>query len=359
MAAPNKVQNVSEKGDERQFRTENVPEPIRILAKITSVKFQILLLAIYISVELFVAFKNGAKDGIAFYVVYYLNDIAFFYLSCLYVLPLAAKSYKKYWVPIILLLITISAWTLISALLVGLFFPGKDTLFGNVTSVHIVSFFWRSIQIFIIAIVIWGMLFVFRLLLKQRILENNYLYSRISPHLLHNCLNYVYDSLNGTSEAGQEMILRLSDFARSAMVELDDDGKTSLANEIEKIEALIAIFNLRMEQESFVQVEVHSEIDTKNFRIPPNVLVSFTENIFKYGRIDDRNFPATIKLNCTQSNLLAEFRNFKIIGASKTSSNSIGIANSLTRLRNIYNDKFSLTIHENDLHFFLSLWIPN
>jgi sensor histidine kinase YesM len=94
-------------------------------------------------------------------------------------------------------------------------------------------------------------------------------------------------------------------------------------------------------------------------RIPPMLLMTFVENIFKHG-IDKsrRQNRVTISLVQQHDYLLFKTSNRKIDPAADNQTGGFGIINLTKRLRMLYGDKFELTIDSEGELFNSFLKIP-
>ena len=94
-------------------------------------------------------------------------------------------------------------------------------------------------------------------------------------------------------------------------------------------------------------------------RIPPMLLMTFVENIFKHG-IDKsrRRNPVTISLVQQNDFLLFKTSNRKIDPAAHDQTSGFGIINLTKRLKLLYGDKFELAIDSEGELFNAFLKIP-
>lgn len=79
--------------------------------------------------------------------------------------------------------------------------------------------------------------------------------------------------------------------------------------------------------------------------IPPLLLISLVENIFKYGELGDPLNPAVISIN--EIDGLLQFRSENVIQKrNNVMGHGVGLENTQLRLNNIFPGKHSLTITE-------------
>lgn len=185
--------------------------------------------------------------------------------------------------------------------------------------------------------------------------RNAYLQSQINPHLLFNTLNFLYNSVYQISEKSAEGIMLLSDLMRYSLTELGGDGKVELTKEIENIETVIAINQLRFDQK--LQVHLMTTGELCNKRIIPLILLTFVENIFKHGIIINAGFPAEIKIAVNDGALYFSANNQVNRAGKNQQSFDIGINNARTRLNSTYPQTHKLKVTQTDHQYTVDLFI--
>ena len=155
-------------------------------------------------------------------------------------------------------------------------------------------FNWPEIFYFTMASVfIYMMSFVFRIaidyfrvkrqaekILEQKsVAELNLLKSQVQPHFLFNTLNNIYYEAFREAPRTALLIGRLSDIMRY-FVDESPKEKVALAAEIKFLENYIALEEIRIRHGVKVTFDQQYE---GNPVIPPMLLMTFVENIFKHG----------------------------------------------------------------------------
>ncbi len=162
----------------------------------------------------------------------------------------------------------------------------------------------------------------------------NFLKAQINPHFLHNTLNFFYAKSLPYSEELSEGILTLSDIMRYALDQGNQrDGKAPLKDEIEHVNNVIKLSQLRYKNQLNVNFEVSGEVD--GVVIIPFVLITVVENAFMHGDLKNPDYPIDIKLNVKGNKLYFYCRNKKRLG-SKQLSTGIGLDNIKKRLELAY-----------------------
>ena len=172
----------------------------------------------------------------------------------------------------------------------------------------------------------------------------NFLKAQINPHFLHNTLNFLYARSLPYSEELSEGILTLSDIMRYALSKGNQkEGKAPLSDEIEHVNNVIKISQLRYSNQLKVNFEVSGEVNGKV--IIPFVLITLVENAFMHGDLKNQDYPIDIKLNVKGNKLYFYCRNKKRSGPKQLST-GIGLDNIKKRLDLAYGDQYKFTVKD-------------
>nr|WP_199077443.1 hypothetical protein [Pedobacter sp. ASV19] len=112
---------------------------------------------------------------------------------------------------------------------------------------------------------------------------------------------------------------------------------------------------LRLQERMFVNLSIQVD-DPEHISVPPLLLITFIDNIFKYGKVSNPENPALISINRNGAELDFKLSNLKKMNHAFEGL-SMGISNAKARLSNFYGDLYNLTINENETHFELQLKI--
>lgn len=183
--------------------------------------------------------------------------------------------------------------------------------------------------------------------LEKEKMQADYLFlkAQINPHFLHNTLNFLYARSLPYSTELSEGILTLSEIMRYSLdKEEDGDGKVLLTREIEHVNNIIKIQQLRFG--NALQVIFNIQGDTTGLRILPFVLITIVENAFKHGDMKDPAHPVTLNLCIDEGEKLR----FHCINKKKTGpkelSTGIGLENTRRRMELAYGENYSLYIKD-------------
>ncbi len=183
----------------------------------------------------------------------------------------------------------------------------------------------------------------------------NFLKAQINPHFLHNTLNFLYAKSLPYSEELSEGILTLSDIMRYALSEGNArDGKAPLKDEIEHMQNVIKINQLRFSNQLNVQFEVDGKVNGQ--MIIPFVLITLVENAFKHGDLKNTAYPISIRLSVEEKTLAFYCSNKKKTGPKELST-GIGLDNIRKRLELAYGNNFTYNVKDEDGYYSTELII--
>ena len=193
------------------------------------------------------------------------------------------------------------------------------------------------------------------ILLQKSQAELNLLKSQVQPHFLFNTLNNIYYEAYREAPRTAGLIERLSDIMRYFVDESPKD-EVSLQTEIQFIENYIALEKIRIRHKTEVSFVREYNPDS---RIPPMLLMTFVENIFKHG-VDKSSSENKIDISLIQQNGSMMFQTCNRIhaAASKEQCHGFGIENLRKRLNMLYGNRFELNIEDNGQTFTAFLKVP-
>jgi len=184
--------------------------------------------------------------------------------------------------------------------------------------------------------------------------ELSFLKAQINPHFLFNTLNNIYALSVTNNEHTSESIMKLSNIMRYVTDEVTEDT-VRLQSEVDCINDYIDLQKLRLGKKTKLNFTCTGQII--NQKIAPLVLMTFIENVFKYGI--SKHSPAVININLTVEEHKISFfcQNMIFENAKQTNRKGIGIANTKQRLEHMYAGKYVLDINNNDNLFTVKLEI--
>jgi sensor histidine kinase YesM len=194
-----------------------------------------------------------------------------------------------------------------------------------------------------------------KILVQKSQAELNLLKSQVQPHFLFNTLNNIYYEAYREAPRTAKLIERLSDIMRYFVDESPKD-EVSLTAEIQFLENYIALEKIRIRHE--ITLNFIHDCNT-DIRIPPMLMMTFVENIFKHG-IDKSSSENKIDLALVQQDgyLLFQTKNRIHDRPGTAEPNGFGIRNLRKRLTLLYGTKFELNIDTSDHFFTAFLKVP-
>jgi sensor histidine kinase YesM len=221
---------------------------------------------------------------------------------------------------------------------------------GSGVVIYMLSFVYR------IALAYFGLKRQAEQMLEQKSLaELNLLKSQVQPHFLFNTLNNIYYEAFREAPRTALLIGRLSDIMRY-FVDESPKEYVSLQTEVKFLENYIALEEIRIRHG--VKVSFYQQFEG-NPTIPPMLLITFVENIFKHGI--DRSAPGNaFCLSLVQKDGFLEFNTENPLPTDgpKASPQGFGLKNLEKRLILLYGDRFELRTTRTTSVYQASLKIP-
>ncbi|MEQ1677829.1 MAG: histidine kinase [Chitinophagaceae bacterium] len=171
--------------------------------------------------------------------------------------------------------------------------------------------------------------------------ELSFLKSQVNPHFLFNTLNNIYSLAVTKSENTAPSIMKLSNIMRYVTDEIHEDF-VPLDSEIECMKDFIDLQRMRLGEKMNVSLSITG--DTADKKIVPLILMTFTENVFKYGISSHEPSAIIIKLSADEHNITFFCQNKLFETKRNTERTGIGIPNAKQRLQHLYPNKHFLDI---------------
>ncbi|HVW95877.1 MAG TPA: histidine kinase [Mucilaginibacter sp.] len=340
----------------------------------------LLVWLIFIAYEMsLIQITVGLSASVFHYVIFYALNICLFYFNAHVILDFAFfKTHRPYLVSSLLILLEIIGYLAIKLELDNLLSGSKNLGFMiNPPNEKLwLANVWREIFFIGFSIAYWSMLYMVRFKERNHVMEteqlkakaetlelenkyisaeNAYLQNQISPHLLFNSLNFIYQSIRSLSDRAGKGVMLLADIMRYSLVSSEDNRTVELTKEVEQIEKLIELSHLRYPEELFVKFRKKGKL--KDIQIIPLILITLVENMIKHGDLGDAAKPASIRLEKNENGLVFETKNKKRTGTPHAKG-GLGLKNIEKRLQNHYQHRFTLNVLE-DEHQFTVLLLLN
>ncbi|MNK05934.1 Sensor histidine kinase YehU [compost metagenome] len=179
--------------------------------------------------------------------------------------------------------------------------------------------------------------------------QHAHLKAQINPHFLFNTLSFIYSNTRKVVPEAAEAIMSLSEMMRYAIQDDSDRNFTALTHEIEQIENLIRLHQIK--SENGLNIYLDYDDNLKDIEILPLILITLVENIFKHGDLLKDEHPARISISCDGQTLVVQTTN--LINTKTTgTSHHIGLENIRKRLRMVYENMASLQTEKDINNYF-------
>jgi len=182
--------------------------------------------------------------------------------------------------------------------------------------------------------------------------ELSFLKAQINPHFLFNTLNNIYSLAVIKDDNTPDSIMKLSNIMRY----VTDDGVENyvpLQREIDCITDYIDLQRLRLGSKVQLQYEVKGKLFDK--QIAPLILITFIENVFKYGLSNNQHSVIVIIISAEERTINFYCENSIFVTHTNLERSGIGITNTKKRLQYLYPNKHLLTINEANNKFIVQL----
>ncbi|MDN3588049.1 histidine kinase [Pedobacter aquatilis] len=305
----------------------------------------------FIFIEVFVA--GAVRDNFSsmpYYVLFYILNISIFYIHGELVMPLSRRPDVVRTARFILVLFSEALLYLGGAIIVGLIlthvfaeprmnpFPlkykyvaivGYRALFfmAFATGYYFLKEHLKEKDIKIANAVEFGNLQT--QLLRS---EKDYLRAQINPHLLFNTLDFIKAVSKTNPEQAGEAIDCLSEIMDYAL-ETNKKDFVPVVKEMEQVEYIIRLSMLR--NANRLHLNIKKNIENADATIPPIILLTLVENIFKHGNLKDENQVATIELFTDDKYIIFNTSNL-IANPLPTKKKGTGLKNVSERLKHSY-----------------------
>lgn len=223
-----------------------------------------------------------------------------------------------------------------------------------------------DINSIILFVTIWSISFSIPLIRQWRLTEKrvlqaesdkanaelSFLKAQINPHFLFNTLNNIYSMAVTGHEQTAPSILRLSGIMRYITSEIGQNF-VALEDEVQCMQDYIGLQKMRLGQNTQLELQIEGNLTGR--QIPPLLLMTFVENVFKYGTSSHE--PSRILISLKTDPKTIHFKTVNPLFRREPGSDSkgIGIANARERLQLLYPGKHQLDISTGDDQFRVEL----
>jgi Histidine kinase len=193
------------------------------------------------------------------------------------------------------------------------------------------------------------------ILLQRSQFELKLLKAQVQPHFLFNTLNTMYYEAYLEAPRTALLIEKLSDIMRY-FIDQSSKEYVRLATEVDFIDNYIALEKIRINPEP--EIVFHRSFDGER-PVPPMLLMTFVENIFKHGvdKIGGNN-KIWLSLQEKEGYLFFTTKNPLNRHADPRQTSGLGLNNLHQRLAILYGKNFELNTTVDEAYFIASLKFP-
>ncbi|MBD2766911.1 sensor histidine kinase [Hymenobacter sp. BT664] len=186
---------------------------------------------------------------------------------------------------------------------------------------------------------------------EKNAIELSFLKAQLNPHFLFNTLNNLYGLALTEPVRMPDALLKLAELMRYMLYE-SNETLVELVQEIDYLNSYIALEKLRHDGGVYVDFTVEGNIN--GYQIAPLLLISFVENAFKHGSIDNPQQPVELRLTARGGQLTFSSHN-QIVRKNKDQVGGVGLQSVQRRLTLLYPGQHQLTITQEAGCFHCSL----
>lgn len=181
--------------------------------------------------------------------------------------------------------------------------------------------------------------------------ENRMLKSRLNPHFLFNTLNNIDALIWIDQDKASHSISYLSSMMRYMTYKCNSRYVTA-KQEFDHIDEYISLQRLRVNNPD--NIIINNRISNPNAYIAPMIIISFIENIFKHGDINDK---IIVDVYSDDKKFILTTENKISAIASKSANSGVGLRLAKERLNLLHKNCYKLLIDKTSHSYKLSLEI--
>ncbi|RYY53959.1 MAG: histidine kinase [Chitinophagaceae bacterium] len=182
--------------------------------------------------------------------------------------------------------------------------------------------------------------------------ELSFLRAQINPHFLFNTLNNIYSLVITQDAHAPQAVMQLSQIMRYVTDEATRDF-VPLEQEVECIRNYINLQRLRLNENTEVLFEASGNMD--GYLVPPILLMTFIENIFKYGISSHARTTIVIRVETGDNRIIFHCSNVVFESTERRGREGVGIKNAVSRLQQLYPGGHTLVYGVKDERFIVNL----
>lgn len=299
----------------------------------------------YVADEYFGNYKDLMISALVLFFIFYIN--------ILWLLPRFIKGKRLVFFKLVAFIFVEIFALIVLLILLSIFVGGAElNLKGMPNKIFILNFFSFLLPFLngmVLSAAIYGVLNSMGRKVSELKMENikwmneaqanhqSWLKAQLNPHFLNNTFSMLRYLNVHSPKLANEALAVVNDMM-NYYLESTKKGLIPLKDEIEQVKSLITFNQIRLIEKVSLKLLVSG--DLTHVKIPPMLVLLLVENIFKYGVLDDPDFPAKLRI-AMENNILSIRTENKINNMKSEVSTGIGLQNLKERLDHFYPDKHS------------------
>ncbi len=174
--------------------------------------------------------------------------------------------------------------------------------------------------------------------------ELAFLRAQLNPHFMFNTLNFFYSEAMTTAPRLANGILDLATMMR-AVTELSSKSMVTIQHELDYIHNYMSLQQLRFGSNMHLTLTVEGKEHARYLYLPPLVLISLIENIFKYADLSDAAHPARVSIQLDDDTLHYQSYNLKKETPAYVQG-GMGMKNIEDQLRILYGNEYNSVVND-------------
>jgi len=303
--------------------------------------------------------------------VLYAFNISFFYISSYVLIPATKKKISSIFFRLICYATYVSTYAYVLFLPIYLLYRINHGIFRQWISIDEYStLLYRSAMFFVFAVVLEYFLseirkkqsqleyekLVAEAKRKNLEMENRLLRSQLNPHFISNGLSFIHTESIKISKEMARWVASFSDVMKYHL-STNNNGLVTLDDDLDYLENYISsqLGISRGERKLYFIRDIDE--DSGATQIYPLLFMSFVENIFKHGALQNGSKSAVVIIRRENQSLIFHCENDIAASSPKVAGSGIGIANTERRLKLLYPDRHNLSTKMDNSRFITDLKI--
>jgi two-component system LytT family sensor kinase len=176
---------------------------------------------------------------------------------------------------------------------------------------------------------------------------------QLSPHLLFNTLTFIKEDTEDKAPQASVAVELLAQILGHSLLDVRSIKMIPLGAEISQLNNHISLHQHLSEKKLYLEFNIELEQVDWDIQIPPSILLTLLDNVFRYAVLNDPEHPATIF--CRVHTTLLHFKAFNYKKSFALPGKGLGIKNLRVILDYYYPAMYQLQMEEDEKSYLLTL----